>query len=178
MDIILKEYVELIRLLENISTVLKDMIVIELYYIFIIFCLIRSDYSEIYKLLSTPSQFISFLVNEKPKILKDFTSEYEIIKKITDESDMDVKSFTTEFIVWIISIIIQNYYYKKYCLKDCIRKNLNDYLYNIMILLLCRNKLESISKKTNLYNGEINERNIIEDNLANSLKPIVNRINV
>lgn len=102
MDIILKEYVELIRSLENISTVLKDMIVIELYYIFIIFCLIRSDYSEIYKQLSTPSQFISFLVNEKPKILKDFTSEYEIIKKITDESDIDVKSFTTEFIVWII----------------------------------------------------------------------------
>lgn len=106
MDIILKEYVELIRSLENISTVLKDMIVIELYFIFIIFCLIRSDYSEIYKLLSTPSQFISFLVNEKPKILKDFTSEYEIIKKITDESDIDVKSFTLEFIVWIISIII------------------------------------------------------------------------
>lgn len=106
MDIILKEYVELIRLLENISTVLKDMIVIELYFIFIIFCLIRSDYSEIYKQLSTPSQFISFLVNEKPKILKDFTSEYEIIKKITDESDIDVKSFTLEFIVWIISIII------------------------------------------------------------------------
>lgn len=106
MDIILKEYVELIRLLENISTVLKDMIVIELYFIFIIFCVIRSDYSEIYKQLSTPSQFISFLVNEKPKILKDFTSEYEIIKKITDESDIDVKSFTVEFIVWIISIII------------------------------------------------------------------------
>lgn len=47
-----------------------------------------------------------------------------------------------------------------------------------MILLLCRNKLESISKKTNLYNGEAKERSIIEDNLTNSLKPIVNRINV
>lgn len=105
MDVILKEYVEVVKLLENQSAVVKNMIVSELY--FILYSIyIRSDYSDSYKLLKTPSKFITFLVSDKPKLIKDYISEYEIIERIIKEEDMDIKNITVEFIVWIILFIV------------------------------------------------------------------------